>query len=81
MQELYETFVTILTETFTIPRETITRDTTFYSLDLDSLDLVELTLLIEEHTGIRIEDEQLAKIETVGDAVDAAAAQAGAVKA
>jgi acyl carrier protein len=79
MQELYDTFVAILTETFAIPGETITRDTTFYSLDLDSLDLVELTLLIEERTGIRIEDKQLASIETVGNAVDAAAAQAGAV--
>lgn len=79
MQELYDTFVTILTETFAIPEDTITRDTTFYSLDLDSLDLVELTLLIEERTGIRIEDEQLASIETVGDAVNAAAAQTGAV--
>jgi acyl carrier protein len=39
-------------------------------LEADSLDLVELTVELEDHYGIRIPDEQAAKILTVGQAAD-----------
>jgi acyl carrier protein len=39
-------------------------------LEADSLDLVELTVELEDEYGIRIPDEQAAQIETVGQAAD-----------
>ena len=39
-------------------------------LEADSLDLVELTVELEDHYGIRIPDDQAAKILTVGQAAD-----------
>ena len=39
-------------------------------LDADSLDLYELLMELEDGYGIRVPEEQAARIETVGDAVD-----------
>ena len=44
-------------------------DTTWEELDVDSLDLVELVQSLEDEYGIRIDDEQLKPVKTVGDAV------------
>ena len=43
-------------------------------LEADSLDLVELTVELEDHYGIRIPDEEAARILTVGQAADYVAA-------
>lgn len=49
----------------------IAEDTRFKEdLEADSLDLVELTVELEDAYGIRIPDEQAAKIVTVGQAAD-----------
>ncbi len=39
-------------------------------LDADSLDLYELLMELEDGYGIRVPEEQAARIETVGDAVN-----------
>ena len=39
-------------------------------LDADSLDLYELVMELEDRYGIRVSEEEAARIETVGDAVD-----------
>ena len=39
-------------------------------LDADSLDLYELVMELEDSYGIRVSEEEAARIETVGDAVD-----------
>jgi acyl carrier protein len=39
-------------------------------LEADSLDLVELTVELEDHYAIRIPDDRAAKILTVGQAAD-----------
>jgi acyl carrier protein len=39
-------------------------------LDADSLDLYELLMELEDGYGIRVPEEQAARIETVGDAVE-----------
>jgi acyl carrier protein len=44
-------------------------DTTWEELDVDSLDLVELVQSLEDEYDIRIDDEQLKPVKTVGDAV------------
>ena len=45
-------------------------------LEADSLDLVELTMELEDTYGIRIPDEEAVKIRSVGQAVDFVAAHA-----
>ena len=45
-------------------------------LEADSLDLVELVMELEDRYGIRIPDEEAAKIATVGQAADYVAAHA-----
>jgi acyl carrier protein len=45
-------------------------------LEADSLDLVELVMELEDRYGVRIPDEDAAKILTVGQAADFVAAHA-----
>jgi acyl carrier protein len=51
-------------------RDAITLDATFEALDVDSLDLAEVSQVIEEALGVRIGGKDVAAIKTVGDAVD-----------
>ena len=49
----------------------ITEDTRFREdLDADSLDLYELVMELEDSYGIKVSEEDAARIETVGHAVD-----------
>ena len=50
-------------------------------LEADSLDLVELIVELEDRYGIRIPDEQAARILTVGQAADFVAAHAAELQA
>jgi len=45
----------------------VTEDLSFRDLGLDSLDLVDLVMELEEKAGIEFEDEELFNIKTVGD--------------
>jgi acyl carrier protein len=69
-QDLYATFIELLTEEFGVPADDISPESTFESLGLDSLDVVELTLVLEEKTGVKLEDEELEDVKTVQDAVN-----------
>jgi acyl carrier protein len=51
-------------------REQITRDATFESLDVDSLDLAELSQIVEEEYDVKIDGDDMPKLKTFGDAVD-----------
>jgi len=56
---------------FEVDPARITDETRFREdLEADSLDLVELTVELEDSYGIRIPDEEVAKILTVGQATD-----------
>jgi acyl carrier protein len=57
-------------------RDQITRDATFESLDVDSLDLVELSQVVEEEFGVEVKGEDAQKLKTVGDAIDLVLARA-----
>jgi acyl carrier protein len=50
--------------------DAITRDATLEALDVDSLDLVELTQLVEETYEVDLQRADFKKIKTVGDIVD-----------
>jgi acyl carrier protein len=55
---------------FGAEREEITPDAKFESLDVDSLDLVELAQIVEEDYGVQITGEDMKSLDTVGKAVD-----------
>ena len=54
----------------------ITRDATFETLDIDSLDLAELAQIVEEEFGVELKSDDIKSIKTVGAAIDLVAARA-----
>ena len=50
--------------------ETIVAEATMEDLRIDSLDLVEVLLTVEEQKNIVFDDEELLKLKTVQDVVD-----------
>ena len=56
-------------ESFGAERDDISPDTTLESLDVDSLDLVELAQIVEDEFGHRLEAEEFKGVVTVGDAL------------
>ena len=52
-------------------------EATFEELDVDSLDLAELSQIIEDEYGVKLKGEDVGKIKTVGDAVDLVVNRAG----
>jgi len=55
----------------------VTRDVTLEDIDIDSLDLVELTQVVEETYDISLEGADFKSIKTVGDVVDLVVAKVG----
>jgi acyl carrier protein len=66
----------IVNEITGIKAEQVVPGATFVDdLDIDSLSMVEVAVAAEERFGVRIPDEALAKLKTVGDAVSFIATQ------
>ena len=57
-------------------RDELSRDATFEELDVDSLDLAELSQVVEERFGVRLKGDDVASIQTVGQAIDLIVAKA-----
>ena len=55
---------------FGVDESAITREATFEDLDVDSLDLAELSQIIEDEYGVALKGDDVGKIKTVGDAID-----------
>ena len=55
----------------------VSREATFETLDIDSLDLVELAQIVEDEFGVALDGEAVKNVETVGDVVDLVVARAG----
>ncbi len=66
--KMFEKIQAYLASQLDIPADEITRDTTFESLGVDSLDTVEMVMDLEEQLGVDLELEE--KIATVGELVD-----------
>ncbi len=56
---------------FGVDPEQVTDSSTLEDLDMDSLDVVEIMQAIEDDFGIRVPDEDLEDLTTIGDAVAA----------
>jgi acyl carrier protein len=55
--------------------DVVSRDATLEDIDVDSLDLVELTQVVEEKYDIDLDGADFKKIKTVGDVVDLVASR------
>ncbi|WP_129407890.1 acyl carrier protein [Marinitoga lauensis] len=70
-KELFEKVAEIMADSLSIEKEKITEDASLTDdLELDSLELVDLTMDFENELGIAIDDSELEKIKTVGDIVE-----------
>ncbi|MDP8955641.1 MAG: acyl carrier protein [Actinomycetota bacterium] len=77
--EVEEKVRTLFSEQLQVDRDQVTTATRFREdLDVDSLDLVEATLALEDALGIKIPEEEMEDVETVGEAVELVAAKLGA---
>ena len=69
-QEILAELAAILNELDDIPADKVTPDKSFVDdLDVDSLSMVEVAMAAEEKFGVKIPDDELPKLKTVGDAV------------
>jgi acyl carrier protein len=69
-QEILTGLAQIVNEIAGVPVSDVALDKTFIDdLDVDSLSMVEIATAAEDHFGIRIPDDDLKNLKTVGDAV------------
>jgi len=64
---MFEKIAKYLAEQLDMSADEITADTTFESLGIDSLDIVEMVMDLEDELGVELELEE--KIATVGELV------------
>lgn len=73
-QQAFQTFTRIISEQLGVDASAIDEQTRFSDLNADSLDMVELVMALEDEFGVQLEDDVVANIKTVADALDAAVA-------
>ena len=70
-EELLVGLASVLEEVAGTPADQVKPEAAFEAdLDIDSLTMVEVVVACEEKFGVRIPDEALENLKTVGDAVD-----------
>jgi acyl carrier protein len=74
--ERVEQVVIDAVERFGPDTDEVTRDSTFETLDIDSLDLVELAQIIEDEFGVKLESSDVKELKSVGDVIDLVGARA-----
>ena len=71
MELTFENVRDIIVDTLSCDADQITPDTNLIEdLEADSLEVVELSMALQEKLGVGIEDEDLEKIKTVQDILD-----------
>lgn len=79
MSDIESTVKDIVIDQLDAKPNEVTRDTSFVDdLQADSLAIVELVLALEEKFNVKIPDDEVDRIKTVGDAVDYIHKQEGA---
>ena len=68
---IYAKVCDLVVETLEVDATDVTEDTRFSDLGADSFDLLELVTAFEDEFGLTMDDESLAQIETVSDAINA----------
>lgn len=68
--EVQELVTDVLVDAIGIDRELITPEATLESLEIDSIDLVEVAQAVEEKWGFRIRAQDAKGVETLGEAID-----------
>ena len=68
---IFEKLKTLISEQFNVDEDTITMDTSFADdLNADSVDIVDLSMALEEEFGIdELGEDEASAISTVGDLV------------
>jgi acyl carrier protein len=51
-------------------RDAVSRDASFEDLDVDSLDLVEVSQIVEDEFGVELEGDDIKDLKTVGEVID-----------
>jgi acyl carrier protein len=70
-EEILSGLAKIVHEVAGIEENEITPEKSFVDeLDIDSLSMVEIAVQVEDHFGVKVPDDVLANLKTVGDAVD-----------
>jgi len=70
-EEITAGLAEIIEEVVGIEAADVTPDKSFVDdLDIDSLSMVEIAVQTEDKYGVKIPDDELANLKTVGDAVD-----------
>ncbi|MBV9312904.1 MAG: acyl carrier protein [Pseudonocardia sp.] len=69
-EEILESLADIVEEIAGVDANEVTSEKSFVDdLDIDSLSMVEIAVQAEDKFGVKIPDDQLAGLKTVGDAV------------
>ncbi len=69
---IYDGLVELGTE-----RDDLSREATLESLDVDSLDLVELAQIVEDEYGVELKGDDVKDVKTVGQVIDLVVSKAG----
>ncbi len=70
MSDQFTRFTSCATDVLDVDAEQVTLEATFESLDADSLDLVELVMVLEEEFEISVGEHELEGVATVGQAFE-----------
>lgn len=71
-QTIYDGLVELGTD-----RGALSREATLESLDVDSLDLVELAQIVEDEYGVELRGNDVKDVKTVGDVIHLVVSRAG----
>jgi acyl carrier protein len=70
-EEILGGLAEIVNEVAGVDTSEVTREKSFVDdLDIDSLSMVEIAVQVEDRFGVKVPDDELANLRTVGDAVD-----------
>lgn len=68
--ETAEKLIAIIAQVLNIDKSTISTETTFEKIGVDSLDKLEIIMAVEENFDITISDDEEARLKTIAQAVD-----------